>query len=181
MATARMSTDIGESRAIESMLGIAVSQMRDSYLSIINDFNCEQLKMIKCDSYTSELMKKMGYFTGDSVSLSAIEVACEHLAIYLHCSAQDKLLCNSSKATMKSRLSMFFATTINAIKDKLHLSSNRRMMKSDSTKSFDELLKSSTDGHLPPTQLMWDSNVGDHILAQVSSVITSGLFAREDR
>ena len=135
MATARMSTDIGESRAIESMLGIAVSQLRDSYLSIINDFNCEQLKMIKCDSYTSQLMKEMRCFTGDFVPLSAIEVECEHLANYLHCSAQAQQLCNSSKAIMKSRLSNFFATPINAIKDKLHLSSRRRMMKSDSTKS----------------------------------------------
>ena len=68
------STDIGESRATESMLGIAGRQLRDSYLSIINDLSCAQLKTITCNSYTSELMKEMRCLTGDSVPLSAIEV-----------------------------------------------------------------------------------------------------------
>ena len=71
---------------------------------------------------------------------------------------------------MRNRLSNFFATPINAIKDKLHLSLRPRMMKSDSRNSLDELLKFRKDGHVPPDPpLMWDSDVGHHTLAQVSS------------
>ena len=58
MATAMMSTDIGESRAIESMLGIAVSRLRDSYVSIINDSNSDKRSLL----------------TENPVPLSAIEM-----------------------------------------------------------------------------------------------------------
>ena len=108
---------------------------------------------------------------GLTMNDGTIVAQCTRLSEKLHAHVNDRLTLTTANMTVKGRLTTLLQTPLNAIKQRLSLSSargrHRTIQRATSADSLDELLNDSPSHN--NTTMRWDSELGDSLFGLLSS------------
>ena len=141
----------------------------EHYLSVLDALSKEELANFDWEACHAQMVEELIGMAGLTMNDGTIIAQCTRLSEKLHAHVNDRLTLTT--ATVKGRLTTLLQTPLNAIKQRLSLSSTRArhktIQRATSANSLDELLNDSPSHN--NTTMRWDSELGDSLFGLLSS------------